>query len=71
MRSNLLKSLIGISLAVSPAIGFTQTGADADRERSGNEDRVIGAIFVGVIFAIVLFAYASQDGDDEDVRVSP
>ena len=73
MRSNLLKSLVAFALVASPTIGSTQVGAEVERESSSldNNDRALGALFIVVVFAIVLLVYASQDGDEEDVRVSP
>ena len=73
MRSNLLKSLVAFALVASPTIGSTQVGAEVERESSSldNNDRALGALFIVVIFAIVLLVYASQDGDEDDVPVSP
>ena len=73
MRSNLLKSLVAVALIASPTIGSTQVGAEVERESSSldNNDRALGALFIVAIFAIVLLVYASQDGDEENVRVSP
>ncbi len=73
MRSNLLKSLVAFALVASPTIGSTQVGAEVERESSSldNNDRALGALFIVVIFAIVLLVYASQEGDEDDVPVSP
>ncbi len=73
MRSNLLKSLVAVALVASPTIGSTQVGTEAERETTStdNNDRALGALFVVGIFAIVLLVYASQEGDEDDVRVSP
>jgi uncharacterized integral membrane protein len=75
MRSNLLKSLVAFALVASPTIGSTQVGAEAERETSleNDNDRVLGALFVGVIFAIVLLVYVTQeeDGDGTGAPVSP
>ena len=73
MRSNLLKSLVAVALVASPTIGSTQVGAEAERQSPSleNNDRAVGALFVVAIFAIVLLVYATQEGDEEDVRVSP
>ncbi len=73
MRSNLLKSLVAFALVASPTIGSTQVGAEVERESSSldNNDRALGALFIVVIFAIVLLVYASQVGDEDDVPVSP
>jgi hypothetical protein len=73
MRSNLLKSLVAFALVASPTIGSTQVGAEVERETSSldNNDRALGALFIVVIFAIVLLVYASQEGDEDDVPVSP
>jgi hypothetical protein len=63
MRSYFMNSAVALSLIASPTVALAQNTISDDQQRA------VGALFVGILFAVVLLANAGSD--DEGTRVSP
>jgi hypothetical protein len=77
MKSNLLKSLVALSLVASPTIAAAQTGSEAETANTqvseDDNDLLIGAGFVAILFAVVLLVLAGDEGSNGELPkpVSP